>query len=217
MAIKSKAAAAKPPKGESVLRAGLREFTRARIVEAAMKLFRTSGFRSTTVEQIAELAGTTVPTFYRHFKSKDDLFGPMHEHLYDEVEQVLLKLDQIDYTSEVAIRGWLDSYMVMWTRMHRLCAAYWEAVHVDEDHARDVFPIAERLTQSLQNILKNADPDVRPQLETNLSFVVMFIDRLTTVVAVEDNLAQANRIMDHIAHLIWSIINNMPPNTPARA
>lgn len=198
-------------KGDSVLRAGLKEFTRNRIADAALKLFRTSGFRSTTVEQIAELAGTTVPTFYRHFKSKDDLFEPLRDHLYTEVEQVLTRLDEIDVTNRSAVRGWLDCYMVMWTRMHRLCEAYWEAVYISEDNARDVLPIAMNLAQVMQNVLRRADPAVRGQMEMNLSFIIMSIDRLVGVVAVEDDPNQANMIMDQLAQFLWAILNNGTP------
>lgn|SRR5512139_1340863 len=211
MAVKQKVPGQAPNKGEGVLRDGLKEFTRNRISEAALKLFRTSGFRSTTVEQITELAGTTVPTFYRHFKSKDDLFEPLRDHLYTEVEQVLMKLDEIDITNLAAVRSWLDSYMVMWTRMHRLCEAYWEAVYVSEDNARNVLPIATSLAQVMQNVLRRVEPEARGQMEMNLSFMIMFLDRLIGVVAVEDNSNQANKIMDQIAQFLWAILNNGTP------
>ncbi|SKC07919.1 TetR/AcrR family transcriptional regulator [Sphingopyxis flava] len=211
MALKQKTSKGSATKGEGELRAGLKEFTRSRISDAALKLFRIEGFRSTTVEQIAELAGTTVPTFYRHFKSKDDLFEPLRDHLNTEVEQVLTKLDEVDVTNRAAVRSWLDSYMVMWTRMHRLCEAYWEAVYISEDNSRDVLPIAMNLAQVMQNVLRRVDPALRPQMELNLSFLIMSIDRFIGVVAVEDNPNKANMIMDQMAQFVWAILNNGTP------
>ncbi|SKC11499.1 TetR/AcrR family transcriptional regulator, partial [Sphingopyxis flava] len=172
---------------------------------------RTAGFRSTTVEQIAELAGTTVPTFYRHFKSKDDLFGPLRDHLCTEVDQVTMKLDDIDVRDLAAVRGWLDTYMVMWTRVHRLCEAYWEAAHSNDDHAREVFPIAMGGVKVMQKILARVDPDAREKMEMHLVFIFLSIDRIISAVAVEDNSSQANKIMDYLAHFIWSILNNYAP------
>ncbi|MQM25897.1 TetR/AcrR family transcriptional regulator [Glycomyces albidus] len=46
---------------------------RDRLVEAAMQLFYASGLRAVSVDKVIEAAATTKVTFYRHFKSKDDL------------------------------------------------------------------------------------------------------------------------------------------------
>jgi AcrR family transcriptional regulator len=46
---------------------------RARLVEAATELFYAQGLRAVSVDKVIERAGTTKVTFYRHFKSKDEL------------------------------------------------------------------------------------------------------------------------------------------------
>lgn len=45
--------------------------TRARILDAALDLFERDGYDVTTVSQIAEAAGITQMTFFRHFPTKD--------------------------------------------------------------------------------------------------------------------------------------------------
>ncbi len=82
---------------------------------------------------------------------------------------------------------------------------------MNEENARGVLPIAMDAVQVMQNILKRVDPGAREQMEMNLSFMVMFIDRLIGVVAVEDNSAKANKIMDQLAQFLWAILNNAPP------
>lgn len=47
--------------------------TRARIIEAASKLFYAEGIRAVSVDAVAEKAGLTKRTLYYHFRSKDDL------------------------------------------------------------------------------------------------------------------------------------------------
>lgn len=47
------------------------ERTRARILAAALALFERQGYRNTTVAQIADAAGVTSMTFFRHFPTKD--------------------------------------------------------------------------------------------------------------------------------------------------
>lgn len=46
---------------------------RERLVGAASELFYAEGLRAVSVDKVIERAGTTKVTFYRHFKSKDDL------------------------------------------------------------------------------------------------------------------------------------------------
>lgn len=47
--------------------------TRARIIEAASKLFYGEGIRAVSVDAVAEKAGVTKRTLYYHFESKDEL------------------------------------------------------------------------------------------------------------------------------------------------
>lgn len=46
---------------------------RDRLIDAANELFYAQGLRAVSVDKVIESAGTTKVTFYRHFKSKDDL------------------------------------------------------------------------------------------------------------------------------------------------
>jgi AcrR family transcriptional regulator len=55
-------------------RAGSKEATRRRIVEAAVELHSTAGPARTTVAQIAERAGVQRHTYYAHFPQERDLF-----------------------------------------------------------------------------------------------------------------------------------------------
>lgn len=57
---------------------------RDRLVDAATELFYAEGLRAVSVDKVIERAGTTKVTFYRHFKSKDDL---VVAHLERRAEQ----------------------------------------------------------------------------------------------------------------------------------
>ena len=46
---------------------------REQLIEAALRLFNTGGFKATGIEQILAEAGVAKMTLYKHFRSKDDL------------------------------------------------------------------------------------------------------------------------------------------------
>jgi AcrR family transcriptional regulator len=46
---------------------------RDRLLQSASELFYAQGLRAVSVDKVIDHAGTTKVTFYRHFKSKDDL------------------------------------------------------------------------------------------------------------------------------------------------
>jgi AcrR family transcriptional regulator len=63
--------------------------TRARIAAAAFELFAAQGYDGTTVDAIAERAGIARRTFFRYFRSKDDVIFPDHDMLLATVTQNL--------------------------------------------------------------------------------------------------------------------------------
>lgn len=76
--------------------AGLRARQKAdrekRILEAAASLFRTVGYDSARIEDIAEIAGISVGTFYNYFENKGDILVAT---VSLEVEEVLGSGDRV--------------------------------------------------------------------------------------------------------------------------
>src|SRR5579863_6706632 len=60
-------------------RRGSPEATRERLVTAAAKLFNTVGYHGTDSNRIAEVAGYSPGTFYKHFKDKREIFLAAYE------------------------------------------------------------------------------------------------------------------------------------------
>ena len=69
-------------------RAELVEQTRHRIVEAAIKLHTTVGPAGTTISALAEEAGVTRLTVYRHFATREDLVRMVRRRGVEELEEL---------------------------------------------------------------------------------------------------------------------------------
>ncbi|MFT4211300.1 MAG: TetR/AcrR family transcriptional regulator [Microbacterium sp.] len=67
------------------------EDARTAVVAAALDLFASQGFESTTVDQIAHAAGISRSTFFRQFGGKDDVIFADHELLLGQLREYLLR------------------------------------------------------------------------------------------------------------------------------
>ncbi|MGW1675938.1 TetR family transcriptional regulator [Saccharopolyspora sp. NPDC002376] len=77
------------PKPRSGRTAHGRRRVRSALALAALELFAAQGFEATTVDQIADAAGVGRRTFFRYFRSKEDVVFPGHDERLAEVVEVL--------------------------------------------------------------------------------------------------------------------------------
>lgn len=64
-------------------RTRIQEENEERILEAALDVFSTHGFRGATIDQIAEAAGMSKPNLLYYFRTKDDIHRLLIERLLD--------------------------------------------------------------------------------------------------------------------------------------
>ena len=62
---------------------------RERLAEAAFALFDERSYEQTTVDDITERAGLGRTTFFRHYRSKEDVIFPDHERLLEQMGERL--------------------------------------------------------------------------------------------------------------------------------
>ena len=62
---------------------------RDRLAEAAFDLFDERGYAQTTVDDLTERAGLGRTTFFRHYRSKEDVIFPDHDRLLEQVGERL--------------------------------------------------------------------------------------------------------------------------------
>jgi AcrR family transcriptional regulator len=66
-----------------------KQSARERLAVAAFALFDERGYEQTTVDDITERAGLGRTTFFRHYRSKDDVIFPDHDQLLEQITERL--------------------------------------------------------------------------------------------------------------------------------
>ena len=82
---------------------------RARLIESAFALFEERGYESTTVDQIADRAGVGRTTFFRTFRSKEDVIFPDHEAVLNSIAARLANSTQGMSFGVVPIDTWREA------------------------------------------------------------------------------------------------------------
>jgi AcrR family transcriptional regulator len=100
------------PRGEFD-RSRRRAQTRARLLEAAARVYARRGFDSATLDEVAEEAGFTKGAVYDHFGSKENLlFALLDEHLSVQIAEQVALFDPSKETAERPRAGadrWMQS------------------------------------------------------------------------------------------------------------
>jgi AcrR family transcriptional regulator len=83
---------------------------RARILDAASRLFAEEGFGGASVERIARGAGVSAPVVYDHFPSKHELFVAVMESARDELTARGTQVMSADAPAEARVRAGIDAF-----------------------------------------------------------------------------------------------------------
>ena len=90
------------------------------ILAAAQEAFSRYGYRRTSMEDVADLAGVSRPLLYTHFKNKADLFLQLAKDLY---ERVIADVDAAWPKTKSFEQGLVDSALAKSLPFYRLLRA----------------------------------------------------------------------------------------------
>lgn len=106
------------------------------VLDAAARLFRSKGYESTSVREIAGAAGMQPGSLYCHFATKEDLLGAVY----------LRGVEQITESVRAAIFRHADP----WQRLEAACVAHLESILQDDDYAQVVIRVRPSDTPAVQ-------------------------------------------------------------------
>ena len=97
----------------------LEQIKRQRILDAAMCVFLSYGYRRVTMDDIAQASDMSRPTLYLLFKNKTDIFRAVADHMFElSLEQIRERLNQPGVLGE-RLFGAIDGVMLdMMRKIH---------------------------------------------------------------------------------------------------
>jgi AcrR family transcriptional regulator len=113
------------------------EETRARILAAALQVFRERGFEAATMREIAAAAQMAVGAAYYYFDSKDALVMAFYEQSQSEMAPVLDALLASSRTLEQRLRGIIEQKLDYFAPNRMLVGAL--TAHIDPAHPLSPF------------------------------------------------------------------------------
>jgi AcrR family transcriptional regulator len=141
----------------SDLRAQQAATTRQRILDATVRVIA-GGLADVTIPAVARAAGVSVPTVYRHFRTKRELFATLQAHL-----QQRAGIDRIAPPASIdELRGFLVSLLGSMDGLDdemRAALASPAAEEVRRVHAPNRFKLARGLFDGIAPELSEADRD----------------------------------------------------------
>lgn len=111
---------------------------RSRLLEAAQQVFAVSGYRGSTVDDIISAANTSRATFYRYFRSKQDLFDELSRECFVEMRAFSKELAAFDgmVSGREGLEQLVDAYIDMQQRQRGVVRAWLEEADRPESAVR---------------------------------------------------------------------------------
>jgi AcrR family transcriptional regulator len=113
------------------------EETRARILAAALRIFREHGFEAATMRQVAAEAGVALGAAYYYFRSKDAIVMAFYEQAQNEMSPDLDALLARARTLEQRVRGIIGQKITYFAPNRALVGAL--STHIDPEHPLSPF------------------------------------------------------------------------------
>ncbi|WP_072802899.1 TetR/AcrR family transcriptional regulator [Rhodococcoides yunnanense] len=98
------------------LRERRRTQTRDHLLTTASHLISRKGFSATSIQDIADAAGTSRATLYSHFGSKDGILAELIRSMWGDGDEMYRRFGELGDWSRSSIRGWVVYVVTVWNQ-----------------------------------------------------------------------------------------------------
>ncbi|MGD0321653.1 MAG: TetR/AcrR family transcriptional regulator [Acidimicrobiales bacterium] len=139
---------------------------REQLLDVALKLFASRGFKATTMEDIAEAAGVTKPLLYQHFDSKRALYLELANAIADSLVETIGKAVADAEGPHQQVAGGFAAYLqLVLTRADAFNLLFGSDVPNDPDLSRAVRGVKSSIAEAVDPLIDaGLDEDHRRML-----------------------------------------------------
>lgn len=130
-----------------------RERRRTEILHAALNAFRTKGYHSTTLDDIAELLGVRKTALYHYFPDKEAILYACHQEGLEEVAGIMAAARQRPTCAEQLAFAISEHVRVMTDTLEGSSLAF-ETSALSARHQSEVIAARDRYEQALRDIVR---------------------------------------------------------------
>jgi AcrR family transcriptional regulator len=180
-----------------------------RLLDAGRLVFGRLGYARATVDDVIAEASTSRATFYRYFKSKDDLFSALGRSCFFDMKAVVDEFAAIDPAGGAdAVRPVLEDYRDLHARHSGIMRAWFErSLHLPEELEADGSRIVASFVDEMRTPIEAADVPSSVDREVQATLLFTLIERSTFALSSRwsrldpDDLAPTLATMVHRAYL----------------
>jgi AcrR family transcriptional regulator len=201
------------------LREEQKTVTRRRLIAAARETFLSTGFISTTVDDITAAAGVSRATFYLHFANKGAILREIAAGFIPPTTERYARLDLVlaGGFGREDLRHWVDG-MLRWLNEHeREITTFAEARAVDKDLvSQHVVATADAALEAMPQFLALWPPARHAEARLRLIFLMLEIDRVAAHVTSNESFAgDRDLVIDLMCELVATFLR--PEETKLRS
>ena len=178
---------------------------RDRLLEAAQRVFVTSGYASATVDDIISAASTSRATFYRYFRSKEDLFDELSRRCFREMRTVVKNLSGFDPAADgrEGLEQLVDIYRELQSRQGGVIRAWMEQVDRPESSVRkEAANTFAALLAGLERPISEVGAPSRVDAEVQAALLLVVLTRATFYVLHRHSRVDPERLAPTLATMI---------------
>lgn len=208
--------------GSTLTRSEAKSLTRRRLLDAASRLLATDGYAGLSASGIARAAGIAQPTFYVHFRDKDDLLRTLGEEQIGSLRQRLREARALilQGAGEAAVRDAFRLPLEMWIAHPGLLRLNAQELHQPGSPLGKILrgfrdEILHDLVEDLAGFgLPSATPAERERLEM-VADAMMAQTEALALGHLEGRYRSVDAIVDVLAHFAAGPLLLGPPRDPA--